>query len=114
EREVLQFRRATAPLRDWVGTLVRSSFDLVDEALRDYFRDVHDHLQRVVERVENLRELLSTVLEAHLIQVGVRQNEDMRRISAWLAIVAAPTIVTGIYGMNFRHIPGESWKFGLP
>jgi magnesium transporter len=114
EREVLEFRRAIVPLREWVERLVRGGLPLDDGELRDYFRDVHDHLLREAERVDAFRDLLSTVLQANLIQVSVRQNEDMRRISAWLAIVAIPTIITGIYGMNFQNLPGNHSSVGLP
>jgi magnesium transporter len=69
---------------------------------------------RVVETVNGFRDLLTSVLEANLTQVGVRQNQDMRRISAWVAIVAVPTMIAGIYGMSFQHIPKLTWTFGYP
>ena len=82
--------------------------------MSSYFRDVRDHLERVVEQIENQRELLTSVLTANLTQVGVRQNEDMRKISAWVAIVAVPTMIAGVYGMNFEHMPELRWSFGYP
>ena len=82
--------------------------------MRDYFRDVHDHLLRVAGRVDAFRDLLGSALQANLTQVTVRQNADMRRISAWVAILAVPTMIAGIYGMNFRHMPELSWRFGYP
>ena len=74
---------------------------------------MHDHLQRVTERVDAFSELLSSVLEANLTRVSVRQNEDMRKISAWVAIAAVPTMIAGIYGMNFEHMPelDEPWAY---
>jgi magnesium transporter len=82
--------------------------------MSSYFRDVRDHLARVVEQTEGNRELLTSVLTANLSQIGVRQNEDMRRISAWVAIVAVPTMIAGVYGMNFDFMPELRWSFGYP
>jgi magnesium transporter len=114
EREVLEMQRAVVPLAAPVDRLARGHFDLVSPEMRDYFRDVHDHLLRVAGRVEGFRELLSSALQANLTQVTVRQNADMRRISAWVAILAVPTMIAGIYGMNFRHMPELSWRLGYP
>ena len=114
EREVLEMQRAVAPLSAPVDRLARGHFDLVSPEMRDYFRDVHDHLLRVAGRVEGFRDLLSSALQANLTQVTVRQNEDMRRISAWVAILAVPTMIAGIYGMNFRHMPELAWRYGYP
>jgi magnesium transporter len=121
EREVLELHAAVGPLAPAVDRLARGQFDLIDPDLRTYFRDVHDHLLRVLDRVEGFRQLLSSALQANLTQVSVRQNEvavrqsqDMRRISAWVAILAVPTMVAGIYGMNFEHMPELKWTFGYP
>ena len=114
EREVLEMQRAVAPLSAPVDRLARGHFDLVSPEMRDYFRDVHDHLLRVAGRVEGFRDLLSSALQANLTQVTVRQNADMRRISAWVAILAVPTMIAGIYGMNFEHMPELHWRYGYP
>jgi magnesium transporter len=114
EREVLEFQRAVAPLDAPVDRLARGRLDLVSPELRTYFRDVHDHILRVTSRIEGFRSLLTTALQANLTQVTVRQNEDMRRISAWVAILAVPTMIAGIYGMNFEHMPELSWRYGYP
>jgi len=82
--------------------------------LTEYFRDIYDHLLRVVEQVATARDLLTSVLEANLTRVSVRQNEDMRKISAWVAIAAVPTMIAGVYGMNFEHMPELTWLFGYP
>ena len=79
-----------------------------------FFRDVADHAVRVSEQVEGFDDLLSSVLSADLAQVAVQQNEDMRRISAWVAIAAVPTAIAGIYGMNFDHMPELHWTLGYP
>ena len=114
EREVLEMQRAVRPLATPVDRLARGHFDLISPEMRDYFRDVHDHLLRVASRVEGFRDLLGSALQANLTQVTVRQNADMRRISAWVAILAVPTMIAGIYGMNFRHIPELGWRYGYP
>jgi magnesium transporter len=114
EREVLELQRAVRPLATPVDRLARGHFDLVSPELRDYFRDVHDHVLRVASRVEGFRDLLGSALQANLTQVTVRQNADMRRISAWVAILAVPTMIAGIYGMNFEHMPELSWRYGYP
>ncbi len=111
---MLELHRATAPLVDPLARLTRASFPFVTEELQHYFRDVYDHIVRTNEQVEGFRDLLHGVLEANLAQVSVRQNEDMRRISAWVAIIAVPTMVAGIYGMNFEHMPELEWTFGYP
>jgi magnesium transporter len=114
ERQVLGFHRATAPLVEPLDAIVRGRYALIHEEVHAYFRDVLDHLRRVVDQVEGFRDLLASVLEANLTQVSVRQNEDMRKISAWVAIIAVPTMIAGIYGMNFEHMPELKWELGYP
>ncbi len=113
-REVLEFHRSTIPLRPALEQLAAGEVPHVGEQTRAYFRDVVDHLARVTEQVEGFRELLASILQANLTQVSVRQNEDMRRISAWVAIIAVPTMIAGIYGMNFDHMPELRWRLGYP
>jgi magnesium transporter len=114
QRETLQFRRAIAPLVDPVERLGRGQFPHVAEEVREYFRDVSDHLIRARDQLDNLRDLLAGSLQANLAQVAVRQNEDIRRISAWVAIIAVPTAIAGIYGMNFEDMPELGWELGYP
>jgi magnesium transporter len=114
EREVLEFHRAVAPLAAPLGRLASGEFELVRGELQSYFRDVHDHVLRAAEREAGFRTLLSSILQANLTQVQVRQNSDMRRVTAWVAILAVPTMVAGIYGMNFEHMPELKWTFGYP
>ena len=76
------------------------------------FRDVADHLLRVIDHVESYDRLLTDILSAHLTQVSVQQNDDMRKISAWVAIAAVPTMIAGIYGMNFENMPELHWQYG--
>jgi magnesium transporter len=114
KREVLEFNRAAAPLVEPVERLARGHYELIHPEVRAYFRDVNDHLLRVHEQLEGYRDLLTSVLQANLSQVTVRQNEDVRRISAIVAMLAVPTMVAGIYGMNFEHMPELTWRFGYP
>jgi magnesium transporter len=114
KREVLSMRRAAAPLSPVLRQLSRLPLNLVDENVRDYFRDVDDHLNEVVDQVNSFDDLLTTLVSANLARVSVVQNEDMRKISAWVAIAAVPTMIAGIYGMNFKHMPELNWEFGYP
>jgi magnesium transporter len=114
KREVLEFYRATQPLLDPLERLAHGNVPGIDSELKPYLNDVYDHQLRVVGQAEGFRELLTSVLTANLTQIGVRQNEDMRRISAWVAIIAVPTAIAGIYGMNFEHMPELRWTFGYP
>jgi magnesium transporter len=114
EREVLDLHRAIAPLSPAVDKLARGQHEIIHPELRTYFRDVHDHLLRVSGRIEGFRDLLSSALQANLTQAAVRQNEDMRKISAWVAIAAVPTSVAAIYGMNFSFMPELEWRYGYP
>jgi magnesium transporter len=114
ERELVDFQAAVTPLAGAVDEILRGDFEVVPDDLLDYYRDVHDHLRRAAGRVYGFRELLANALQANLTQVSVRQNEDMRKISAWVAILAVPTMIAGIYGMNFEHMPELEWEFGYP
>ncbi len=114
KREVLHFIRATAPLVEPTNRLALGHYDLIPGQVRPYFRDVNDHVVRIREQLEGFSDLLTSILEANLTQVGVGQNEDMRKISAWVAVAAVPTMIAGIYGMNFEHMPELRWTFGYP
>ena len=114
KREVLEFRRGTAPLLMPLNQLAIQPIAVIRPEVREYFRDVYDHLLRVNEQVESFRDLLTSILEANLTQMNIRQNEDMRRISAWVAIAVVPTMIAGIYGMNFEHMPELRSPVGYP
>jgi magnesium transporter len=113
KREAIDFARAVTPLVEPVERMTTGTTRVPDQ-LATYFRDVLDHLIRLSQQVESLREALTSVLQANLSQVTVRQNEDMRKISAWVAIIATPTMIAGIYGMNFDHMPELRWELGYP
>ncbi|MEV0577805.1 magnesium/cobalt transporter CorA [Streptomyces sp. NBC_01463] len=114
KRQVLEFRRAAVPLAAPMARLASAGVPFVHEHAQPFFRDVQDHLTRATEQVEGLDRLLSDILSAHLAQMGVRQNDDMRKISAWAAMAAVPTMVAGIYGMNFDHMPELRWVWAYP
>ncbi|MEC4018614.1 magnesium and cobalt transport protein CorA [Streptomyces sp. H27-D2] len=114
KRELLELRRAVAPLDRPLQELSTRPTPLVDPDIRAYFRDVADHLTRVTEQVNAFDDLLNSILQANLAQVTVAQNEDMRKISAWVAIIAVPTMICGVYGMNFDHMPELRWTYGYP
>jgi len=128
-REVIEFQRATQPLTGMIAALT-AGFEKyqVDEELRRRLRDVEDHVIRVVERVDGFRALLENILTVNAALVGQRQNEEMQRISetalaqneevkkisAWAAILFAPTLIGTVYGMNFDHMPELKWQLGYP
>jgi magnesium transporter len=114
QREVLGFRRATAPLVDPIDKIARGHHLQIHPEVRDYFRDVNDHLMRVRDQLDAMHDLLASSLQANLAQVAVRQNDDVRKISAWVAIAAIPTAIAWIYGMNFEHMPELRWELGYP
>jgi magnesium transporter len=119
KRELTEFRRAALPLAPPLRQLAEDQVRLVGTGITHYFRDVHDHVLRAADAIEGHDRLLSDVLQAHLARVGVRQNsiavrqnEDMRKISAWAAIALVPTAIAGIYGMNFDNMPELRWQYG--
>jgi magnesium transporter len=114
KREVLQFAHAVGPLVDPVDRLARGKYGVIHPEVRTYFRDVNDHLLRAHDQLESYRDMLTSILQANMTQVGVRQNEDMRKISAYVAMAAVPTLIAGIYGMNFDHMPELGWQLGYP
>jgi magnesium transporter len=113
KREVLEFRRAAVPLSAPLRMLLDGSRSpLPQKEVRLLFRDVADHLLRVIDHVESYDRLLTDILNAHLAQITVQQNSDMRKISAWVAIAAVPTMVAGVYGMTFENMPELKWRYG--
>ena len=103
-----------SPLLRPMQLLSERPMRLIDPDIQKYFRDVADHLARVQEQVLGFDELLNSILQANLAQASVAQNEDMRKITSWAAIIAVPTMVCGVYGMNFQHMPELHWKLRLP
>jgi magnesium transporter len=113
KREVIEFHRAVWPLLGPLEALEQGAYG-VDDQLRRYFRDVADHARRVDEQVMSQRELLTSALEANLALVSVRQNDVIKEISSWAAIITVPTFIASAYGMNFEHMPELKWRLGYP
>lgn len=114
KREVLELRRAVVPLGPPVRKLTEGYSSLVPHEVRSYFRDVDDHLVTAAERIAGFNELLTTLVDAVLAKITMRQNNDMRKITAYAAMISVPTMIAGIYGMNFEFMPELRWHYGYP
>ena len=119
KRQVVEFRHAVGPLGHPMRVLASARLSGIHPEMEPYFRDVADHLARVAEKVEGFDGLLTDILTANLAQISIlqneeskQQNEDARRISAWVALVAVDTVITGIYGMNFDNMPELHTHYG--
>ncbi|WP_018159281.1 magnesium/cobalt transporter CorA [Smaragdicoccus niigatensis] len=112
KREIVEMRRAVHPLGSPLHTLVTNTDLGIPKEIRRYFRDVADHHTQVTERIAEFDGALTALINAALAKVTNQQNDDMRRISAWVAIIVAPTLIAGIYGMNFDHMPELHWRYG--
>ncbi len=113
-RELLEMRHAVTPIPDICQRLVRFDIAMIDANTHPYFRDVFDHGQILLDRIETLRETLKAVVESKMLMASIRQNDVMRRLAAWAAMLAVPTSIAGIYGMNFQAMPELSWRYGYP
>ena len=114
KREIAEVRRAVMPLREPMRRFATAAVEGIHEEAAPFFRDVADHLTRAAEGVDTMDGLLSTAFDAHLARISVQQNDDMRKISAGVGLVAAPTMIAAIYGMNFRNMPELGWYWGYP
>ncbi|MEI6945924.1 magnesium/cobalt transporter CorA [Paraflavisolibacter sp. H34] len=120
-RELLQVKRAVSPLIDVSNRLIRFDYPIIPEEGKPYFRDIHDHVLRINEMLDHTRELLNSVLEVNFSLISMaqneisnKQNEVSKRFAGWAAILGLPTMVAGIYGMNFKFIPELEWHWGYP
>jgi magnesium transporter len=114
KKQLLKFRRVTSPLREVLDVMQRRTIDVVTEALEPYYRDVYDHILRATDSLDTTRDILSSALEANLSVISNRLNEIMKKLTSWASIILVPTLIAGIYGMNFRHMPELHWYFGYP
>jgi magnesium transporter len=114
KREIAEVRRAVLPLREPMRKFSEGQVPGVTGDAGPFFRDVLDHLNQAADVVDTLDSLLSTAFDAHLARITVQQNDDMRKISAGVALAAAPTLIAGVYGMNFDHMPELRWELGYP
>jgi magnesium transporter len=114
KREVVELRRAVSPLTDDLQWLSNDNQDLLSKEVRRQMRDVLDHQILAADQIAEYDEMLSSLVQAALAKVGMQQNQDMRKISAWAAMAAVPTANAGIYGMNFENMPELAWTWGYP
>ena len=113
-RELQRLKLAVAPTAEVCRRLEHADLPGIDPTFRPYYRDVVDHLNRAVEQIDTLREMLSFGFEASLLIGSARQGEISRRLAGWAAILAVPTAIAGLYGMNFENMPELHWAYGYP
>ncbi|MFL6031728.1 MAG: magnesium/cobalt transporter CorA [Rubrobacteraceae bacterium] len=113
-REVIRFHQATQPLAGTLESLTQEETSDIDREVRRYLRDVQDRVLRVTDQAQGFRELLQNILSVNLTLASVNQNDQVKKISAWAAILIVPTLITGIYGMNFDSMPELHWTYGYP
>jgi len=112
--ELLLLRRAVQPLQEVCNRVMRYDVPLINHAMNDYFRDIQDHVIRVVEGIDNLRDLLNSALEANLLLVSLAQNQVTKKLTGWAAILSIPLAIASIYGMNFKWMPELEQPYGYP
>jgi magnesium transporter len=112
KREVAEMRRAVLPLKEPMRQLGEGQVEGVEPGAMPFFRDVYDHVARTAEAIDGLDNLLTAAFQGHLARISVQQNEDMRKIAAGVALAAVPTLIAGVYGMNFVHMPELEWQYG--
>jgi magnesium transporter len=114
KQRLMTLRHAVGPLLEVIGKLHGGRVPQVCAGLGDYFRDVSDHLARIGQSIDSLREMATTAMSVHLALVTIQENETTKRLAAYGALVAVPTMIAGIYGMNFQHMPELRWWLGYP
>ena len=110
--ELLLLRRAVQPLQEMCNRMMRFDVPLIDQAMHPYFRDIQDHVIRLVESIDDLRDLLASSLEAHLLLSSVEQNKIIKIFSVAAVVLMPPTLIASIYGMNFKNMPELEWRYG--
>jgi magnesium transporter len=113
KREVVRLRRFAAPLRQSLD-MIQEEPKIAGSKLQPYYRDVSEHVLRVTELADNIRDLLTSLLEVRVSQVANRMNDIMKKLSAWAGIILVPTLIAGVYGMNFANMPELGWSVGYP
>jgi len=112
KQRLMQVKHAVAPLLESVGNLTGGRVPSICGGLREYFRDIYDHLLRLNQEAENIRETIGTAISVNLSMITLQENETMKRLAAYAALIAVPTLIAGIYGMNFQHMPELDWRYG--
>jgi magnesium transporter len=113
-RELLGFRRSVSPMLEVCARLERYSLPVIDADMRPYYHDVYDHVLQVNESIDNLREALASAFDAAMMLSAASQNDVTKKLAGWAAILAVPTAIAGIYGMNFKYMPELETEFGYP
>lgn len=114
KQQLMRLDHAVAPLIEVAGKLHGGRVPAVCAGLPDYFRDVYDHLLRLRQSIDNLRDMLTTAVSVNLSLITLQENEVTKQLAGYAALVAVPTAIAGVYGMNFRHMPELDWRFGYP
>ena len=114
KRRLLELRRVLGPMRDLANALLRRDLEIVDDAALPYYQDLYDHLVRVLDQLDLYRDLLATVLEARLTVASNNLNAIMKRLTAFTVVLMVPTLIAGVYGMNFANMPERDWQLGYP
>jgi magnesium transporter len=114
KQKLMVLKHAVGPLYEGVGKLYGGRVPKVCAGSQEYYRDVYDHLSRLNQSVDSLREMVTTALSVNLSLIALQENETTKRLAACAALVAVPTLIAGIYGMNFKHMPELNWEFGYP
>ncbi|HEX7369275.1 MAG TPA: magnesium/cobalt transporter CorA [Rhodanobacteraceae bacterium] len=114
QRELLTLKLAATPLQDIIGQLVRLHPEVIRDEVRPYFRDVQDHVTRVSDAISAMREMLGAAMDVNLSLITVRQNEVVKRLAGWAALLAAPTLLASWYGMNFHDMPELAKPYAYP
>ena len=114
KQKLMTLKHAAGPLLDATGKLHGGRVPQVCAGTQDYYRDVYDHLIRINQSIDSLREMVTTAISVNLSLITLQENETTRRIAAYAALVAVPTMIAGVYGMNFKNMPELSWEFGYP
>jgi magnesium transporter len=112
KQKLTKIRHAVAPLLESLDNLSGARVPQVCAGMTEYFRDIVDHLQRLNQTIESIRETVSTAISVNLSMITLQESETMKRLAAYAALVAIPTMIAGIYGMNFRFMPELDWEYG--
>jgi magnesium transporter len=114
KQQLMALKHVVAPLMEAVGKLYGGRVPQLCQGTQEYFRDVYDHLARINSTIESIREMLTTAIQVNLALIGISDNEVTKRLAAWGALITVPTLIAGIYGMNFKHMPELDWSIGYP
>jgi magnesium transporter len=112
KQKLTTLKHATAPLLEYTGKLYGGRVPQVCAGLGEYFRDIYDHLTRINQSIDSARDTVATAIQVNLAMITIGENEVTKRLAAYAALVAVPTMVAGVYGMNFKHMPELDWTWG--